>query len=76
MKLAKTTGVPEPADSEAQSPMEARRRAWQQAATTAFEAAREDLLAKGIGYVYARDGIVYRRMPDGSEQIVSSPKAS
>ena len=76
MKLAKTPSSTKSTDRNVREAMEARRHAWQSAADTAFETARADLLAKGIGYVYSRDGIVYRQMPDGSEQIVSNPKTS
>jgi hypothetical protein len=75
MKFAKTPASAKPTTN-AQTAMEARRRAWQEAATISSQAAREDLLARGIGYVYERDGIIYRRMADGSEQIVSNSKLS
>ncbi|MGO8672929.1 MAG: hypothetical protein ACLQVD_16405 [Capsulimonadaceae bacterium] len=46
---------------------------WQAAATTASEAAQKALLDQGIGYVYEREGIVYRRMPDGTDEQVTTP---
>ena len=74
MKLANTPG---PAKKNSQQmTMEERRQAWEAAAETAFQAARADQLAKGIGYVYERDGVVYRRMADGTEHVVSKSEAS
>ena len=40
---------------------------WQAAATTATEFALRAHLDAGVGYVYERDGVVYRRLPDGEE---------
>jgi len=48
---------------------------WQEAAETATKAAQQALLDQGIGYVYGRDGVVYRRMPDGHEERVVSSAA-
>jgi hypothetical protein len=41
---------------------------WTAAAETATRAAQKSLLDAGIGYVYERDGVVYRRLPDGHEE--------
>lgn len=49
---------------------------WQEAANTATKAAHHALLEQGIGYVYERDGIVYRRLPDGHEERITPPEAS
>jgi hypothetical protein len=40
---------------------------WTAAGQTAVFAAQKELLDLGIGYVYERDGVVYRRMADGHE---------
>ena len=44
---------------------------WTAAARTAAEAACRELTEQGIGYVYGRDDKVYRRLPDGEEELVT-----
>jgi hypothetical protein len=41
------------------------------AGTAAIHAAQTDLLARNIGYVYSRNGVIVRRHADGSEEILS-----
>lgn len=41
---------------------------WAMAAKAATEAAHRIGMKSGSGYIYGRDGGVYRRMPDGSEE--------
>ena len=44
---------------------------WKQAGQNAAEAATDRLLERGIGYVYGRNGGVYRRRPDGTEETIA-----
>ena len=46
---------------------------WQAAAKTATDAAHKIAEESGSGYVYERDGIVYRKL-EGREEIVSTEK--
>ena len=39
---------------------------------TATRTAREDLLAGGIGYVYATDTALIRHHPDGTEELLAA----
>jgi hypothetical protein len=43
---------------------------WDKAGRNAASSAREDLKARGIGYVFGRDGKVFRRLADGSEELI------
>ena len=45
---------------------------WERAGLLAATEACDTLLESGIGYVYGRDGSVFRRLPDGTEEQVSS----
>ena len=44
---------------------------WKQAGQNAAEAATDRLTKRGIGYVYGRNGSVYRRRPDGTEEAIT-----
>lgn len=48
---------------------------WAAAGQTAAAATCRQLTEQGIGYVYGRDGRVYRRLPGGEEEQVA-PEAS
>lgn len=40
---------------------------WRAAGKTATESVQRELMGKGIGYVYERDGEVRRRLPGGTD---------
>jgi hypothetical protein len=41
-------------------------------AQTAVRTAQRSLLSQGIGHVFSNDGLIVRRNPDGTEDILSS----
>jgi len=49
---------------------------WDQAGRNAASSAREDLKARGIGHVFGRDGKVFRRLPDGSDELIDDHEDS
>lgn len=48
---------------------------WERVGQVAAEDACDTLMERGIGYVYGREGKVYRRLPDGTEALIE-PKES
>jgi len=49
---------------------------WDAVGRTAAETACRTLMEHGIGYVYGRDGSVYRRQPDGQEILLHEAEPS
>ena len=47
---------------------------WVAAGRDAAEAACRELIQQGIGYVYGRNGLVYRRLPNGAEELAAPSK--